>query len=210
MTADLSYPIVYADPPWAYSDRGCIGAAEAQYHTMTFDEIAALPVPALAARDAVLFLWATFPKMEDALRLIPAWGFKYKSIAFLWVKTKGGKPFFGLGRWTRGNAEPCLIATRGHPHRVSSSVSQLDFSAPEETFDSPVSRHSAKPPAVRDRIVELMGDLPRVELFARDAVPGWDRWGNEVDPSVVPTASGWARPVGNYGDLVGDATSDLL
>lgn len=194
--SDLVYPIIYADPPWAYSDRGCNGAAEPHYPTMSFDEIAALPVSAMVAPDAALFLWATFPKIEDALRLIPAWGFHYKSIAFLWLKTKGVKPFFGLGRWTRGNAEPCLLATRGHPRRASAGVSQLiGLDAPEETFDAPVRRHSAKPPEVRERIVQLMGALPRVELFARESVPGWDCWGNEVVPTItpVPEADGWTR-----------------
>lgn len=112
--------------------------------------------------------------MKEALRLIEAWGFTYKSIAFQWVKqNRSGKGyFFGLGRWTRGNTEPCLIAVKGKPKRISASVSQLVF--------SPLRRHSEKPDEVRDRIVELMGDLPRIELFARNTAPGWDSWGNEV------------------------------
>lgn len=211
----VRYPIVYADPPWSYQDRGCKGAAALQYATMTPASLKALPVKALAADDAVLFMWATFPKIEEALALLPEWGFTYKSIGFLWVKTKGGKPFFGLGRWTRGNAEPCLLAVRGKPHRLSKSVSQYveteEIEAPEETFDYPVTRHSAKPPVVRDRIVELMGDLPRVELFARETAPGWDCWGNEVSPTVVPTDDGWERREDDsLGDLVGDDEDDSL
>ncbi len=110
----------------------------------------------------------------EALKLIEAWGFTYKSIAFQWIKqNRSGKGhFFGLGRWTRGNTEPCLIATKGKPKRISASVSQLVF--------SPLRRHSQKPDEVRDLIVELMGDLPRIELFARETAPGWDVWGDEA------------------------------
>ena len=100
-------------------------------------------------------MWATYPKMQEALDLIEAWGFKYKSIAFQWIKQNrsGNGYFFGLGRWTRGNTEPCLIAIKGKPKRISAGVGQLVF--------SPLRRHSQKPAEVRDKIVELMGDLPR-------------------------------------------------
>lgn len=119
-------------------------------------------------------MWATYPMMKEALKVIEAWGFTYKSIAFQWVKqNRSGKGyFFGLGRWTQGNTEPCLLAVKGKPKRISASVGQLVF--------SPLRRHSQKPDEVRDRIVELMGDLPRIELFARETAPGWDSWGNEV------------------------------
>lgn len=173
------YNIIYADPPWSYSDSGCAGAAAAQYSTMKIDELKKLPVnPAagggIAADNCVLFMWATYPKMQEALDLIEAWGFVYKSIAFQWVKQNrsGNGFFFGLGRWTRGNSEPCLIAVKGKPKRISASVGQLVF--------SPLRKHSQKPPEVRDKIVELMGDLPRIELFAREAAPGWDAWGDEA------------------------------
>lgn len=106
--------------------------------------------------------------------MIKAWGFTYKSIGFQWIKlNRSGKGyFFGLGRWTRGNTEPCLIATKGKPKRISAGVSQLIF--------SPIRNHSQKPEEVREKIVELMGDLPRVELFARERADGWDAWGNEA------------------------------
>lgn len=113
--------------------------------------------------------------LKEALKVIEAWGFKYKSIGFQWVKQNrsGNGYFFGLGRWTRGNTEPCLIAVKGKPHRESNSVSQLVF--------APLIAHSKKPDVTRDKIIELMGDLPRIELFARQKTPGWDVWGNEVD-----------------------------
>ena len=141
---------------------------------MSIEKLCALPVADLAAPDSALFLWATFPQLPEALRLIEAWGFTYKSIAFQWVKQNrsGNGFFFGLGRWTRGNSEPCLIAVKGKPKRISASVGQLVF--------SPLRKHSQKPPEVRDKIVELMGDLPRIELFAREAAPGWDAWGDEA------------------------------
>ncbi len=145
------YSVIYADPPWSYSDKNCIGAAEAQYHCMKLDDICALPVKDIAADNCILFLWATYPMLKEALKVIEAWGFTYKSIAFQWVKLNrsGFGFFYGLGRWTRGNTEPCLLAVKGKPARSSNSVSQLIF--------SPVGRHSQKPPETRERIIQLMG-----------------------------------------------------
>jgi len=151
---------------------------------MTLADICALPVPDLAADDAALFLWVTMPMIREGLAVIDAWGFTYKTCAFTWIKMNGRSRLFfeptnvfvGLGRWTRGNAELCLLATRGKPKRVSAGVRQVVL--------SPRQKHSEKPAEVRDRIVALMGDLPRLELFARHATPGWDIWGNEVDGSI--------------------------
>lgn len=141
---DKKYSIIYADPPWSYSDSGCSGAAAAQYATMSINELKQLPVnPAgggIAADDCVLFMWATYPKMQEALDLIEAWGFKYKSIAFQWIKQNrsGNGYFFGLGRWTRGNTEPCLIAIKGKPKRISAAPELLahelaHVATPEDT-----------------------------------------------------------------------------
>ena len=135
-----------------------------------------MPVKDLAADNCVLFLWATYPMLKEALQVIEAWGFKYKSIAFQWIKQNrsGNGYFFGLGRWTRGNTEPCLIAVKGKPKRVSNGVSQLIF--------APLREHSQKPDIVRDKIRELMGaEQSHIELFARSKTPGWDVWGNEVN-----------------------------
>lgn len=171
---DKKYSVIYADPPWKYADRGCNGNAEAHYPTMSIKEICELPVGEIADKDCVLFLWVTYPMMQEAMELIKAWGFKYKTIGFQWVKQNrsGNGFFFGLGRWTRGNTEPCLIAVKGHPKRMANDVSQLVV--------APLMRHSEKPAEVRDRIVRLMGDVPRIELFARKRADGWDAWGNEV------------------------------
>lgn len=172
------FSVVYADPPWRYSNRGVEGAAENHYPTMTGAELRALPVSALAAKDSALFLWATFPMLPEALRVIEAWGFRFKTVAFVWIKKnrKADSWFYGLGFWTRSNAEVCLLATRGHPKRQDNSVHQL--------IVSPIEAHSKKPDEARDRIVRLMGEVPRVELFARQAPPGWDVWGNEVEGTI--------------------------
>ena len=134
--------------------------------------------PSLRPRTARIFLWATFPQLPEALRLIEAWGFTYKSVAFVWLKKnrKADSWFYGLGFWTRGNAEICLLATRGHPKRQAANVHQFII--------SPIEAHSKKPDEARDKIVSLMGNLPRVELFARQTPPGWDVWGNEVEPTI--------------------------
>lgn len=173
------YKIIYADPPWSYNDQGCQGTMANHYKGMKLEDIKKLAVGGgLADNDCVLFMWATYPMMREALEVIKAWGFEYKSIAFQWIKLnrKNGKPFYGLGRWTRGNTEPCLIATKGKPKRISASVFQI--------IESPLRKHSQKPDEARDKIIQLVGDLPKIELFAREKVDGWDAWGNEVESDI--------------------------
>lgn len=175
---EKKYDIIYADPPWAYHDTlgGNAKMGAMPYPTMTNEEIAAIPIGnKIAKKNSILFMWATMPKLQEALDVIKAWGFKYKTCAFCWVKQnpKSGGIYAGLGRWVQGNAELCLLATKGHPHRISKSVKQIVM--------APRGRHSAKPSEVRDRIIQLMGeDTDRIELFARDYADGWDCWGNEV------------------------------
>lgn len=171
------YKIIYADPPWAYQQGGR-GAAKNHYPTMTTEELCNLPVEKITGGGACLFLWATFPTLPEALRVMETWGFAYKGAAFVWVKTyaKSGKPFWGMGQYTRANAEVCLLGVskgfkaseRVKSHRVHQIV------------EAPFSGHSRKPPEVRERIVELLGDVPRIELFARERALGWDAWGDEV------------------------------
>ncbi len=182
MSGLTRYTVIYAEPPWGYKDDGqhasstLRGAAEAHYATLGNDAIAALPVHLLAADDCVLFMWATNPLLPEAFAAIRGWGFTYKTVAFDWVKLTAkdeGRPFFGLGRWTRGNTEKCLLAVRGKPKRLSAAVSQL--------LVAPKLEHSAKPAEARDKIVALCGDVPRVELFARESVDGWDATGLDLD-----------------------------
>lgn len=179
------FSIVYADPAWQYRQGGR-GAAENHYQTMPIEEICALPVSELAAPDAVLFLWGTYALTPEAMRVIDAWGFKFKTLAFDWVKlTVTGKEHFGLGQWTRGNPEPCWLGVRGDPpRRISAAVRQL-VQTETEVISAPVGRHSAKPPIVRERIHQLMGaELSSVELFARERAEGWECWGNQVNETV--------------------------
>lgn len=183
------YNIIYADPPWQYARSKVQGAAEKHYRTMSVDDICQLPIAEICCKDCILFMWATFPQLKEALQVIKAWGFNYKSVAFVWLKqNKSGIGwFYGLGFWTRGNAEICLLATKGHPKRKSAKVHQFII--------SPLRGHSQKPDEARDKIVELVGDLPRVELFAREKADGWDTWGNEVECDIVlegykPTSGG--------------------
>ena len=155
---------------------------------MGIDELCALPVADLAAPDSALFLWATFPQLPEALQLIKAWGFQYKSVAFVWLKKnrKADSWFYGLGFWTRGNAEVCLLATKGHPKRQAANIHQFII--------SPIEAHSKKPDEAREKIVALMGDLPRVELFARQSPPGWEVWGNEVKSTIPDFGTKWCAP----------------
>lgn len=172
------YNVIYADPPWRYEQKGLQGAAENHYPTMSIDDMCALPVGNLAAKDCMLFLWTTFPMLPEALKFINAWGFQYKTVAFVWLKQnrKSKSWFYGLGFWTRGNAEVCLLGKKGKPKRHSASIHQFII--------SPIEEHSKKPDETRDRIVALMGDVPRIELFARQKTEGWDVWGNEAPDCV--------------------------
>lgn len=180
------YNIIYADPPWRYNDRKCNGACEHHYNTMKLEDICNLPINEISAENCILFLWTTYPMLQEALMVINSWGFKYKTIGFQWIKTnKSIKDplficknnfFFGLGRWTRGNTEPCLIAVKGKPKRINNNISQLII--------EPLGEHSAKPEIVKNKIIELVGDLPRVELFARRKTQGWDCWGNEIENDI--------------------------
>lgn len=176
------YQIIYADPPWEYPKTGGTtssrGMAKQFYSTMTQDEIMRLPVSSIADDECVLFLWTTYPKLPEALEVIKFWGFKYHGLAFNWIKkTSKGKDFFGMGYWTRANPELCLLATKGKPKPKSHAVAQLLY--------APIQEHSKKPSETRDRIIDLCGDIPRIELFAREQTPGWDVWGNEVKSDIV-------------------------
>ena len=176
---DKKYTIIYADPPWAYkvwSNKGNGRSAESHYNTMKIEEIINMKdtIQKISDDNCVLFLWVTFPCLLEGLKTLHEWGFKYKTCGFTWVKRNKVSDtwFFGLGHWTRANAELCLIATKGTIKRVSSKVPQI--------VDTRIEEHSKKPAIVRDKIVELIGDYPRIKLFARQTAEGWDCWENEV------------------------------
>lgn len=176
LVSGKQYDIIYADPPWSFrtwSDKGKGRSAEKHYNTMTKTDIQQLQVP--SSDNCVLFLWVTSPCLIEGIELCKAWGFEYKTVGFIWIKTNKKAPslFWGMGYWTRANAEYCLIATKGKPKRINAGVHQVVM--------SPVRKHSQKPDEVRDRIVKLVGDLPRIELFARETSEGWDSWGDEIN-----------------------------
>ena len=145
------------------------------------DEIKALPVAHIAQDRAACFMWATSPKLPLAFEVMRAWGFEFKSVAFVWIKTNKKAPsyFTGMGFYTRQNAEFVLLGTRGSPslERLDKGVHQVFDEA--EPVIAPVSAHSVKPEEVRKRIDSLFGG-DRIELFSRGGAPGWDVWGNEV------------------------------
>jgi N6-adenosine-specific RNA methylase IME4 len=167
------YGIIYPDFPWPYEWVCRQGACP--YECMTLQDIYDLPMMSIAAPNCALLLWATYPKLREALRAIECWGFEYKTTAFTWIKTnpRKGNYFLGLGHYTRGNPEIVLLATRGHPKCISHKVPNLQIHAR--------GRHSEKPAAIRDEIVRLFGGGPRIELFARKRVRGWDATGFDLD-----------------------------
>lgn len=191
MVASGKYRIIYSDPPWTYRDRKC-GSSKfgkgsvGTYGCLSTEAVCRIPVRDWAAPDSVLLLWTTWPHLLSAREVISAWGFEYVTLGFLWVKTNrvSGEPFFGTGFYAKSNSEPCLLAKRGKGVRpVTNSISQI-LEGLGEMAVSParVGPHSSKPAMVRDRIVDLFGDVPRLEMFAREKASGWDAWGNEVNP----------------------------
>jgi len=187
------YQIIYADPPWSYKvwsedKKVAQGTAKSHYSTMKIEDICNLKVNEIADKNCKLFLWATPPCLKEALEVMKAWGFEYKTIVFCWIKTnpKSGTPFFGIGHWTASNCEIVLAGLKkgGVLNRQSKSISQVVM--------SPRGNHSCKPSIIRNNIVELCGDLPRIELFARKpdtliedpSWKGWDTWGNECKNDI--------------------------
>ena len=179
---DNKYQIIYADPPWEYKQSGSKknsrGMAKQHYQTMRTEDICALPIENIATDNAVLFIWAAFPNIAEAIKVIETWGFTYKTAAFVWVKTnkKSESLFWGMGVYTRANAEVCLLGI-GKKVKAKELVKSH---AVHQIVQSRIEQHSKKPDIVRNRITDLAGDLPRIELFARQETEGWDCWGNEV------------------------------
>ena len=172
------YKIIYADPPWAYKNMGNIqNNVLKHYSTMKQEDIESLNVNEIADDNSILFLWVTMPKLQEGLNVIKAWGFEYKTCGFNWIKkNKCGSNFFGVGWYTKSNSELCLIGTKGRSPKVSNSISQI--------IETVRGKHSEKPNIVREKIIEFCGDIPRIELFARTKVEGWDIWGNEVESDI--------------------------
>ena len=181
---DKKYQIIYADPPWEYKDKmkGHSFSLDHEYITQDKNWIYKLPIQDIADKNCILFLWVVSPLLPEGIETIKQWGFKFKTVAFVWSKkTKTGKDVSNLGRWTMGNIEMCLLATKGKPKRICNNIKQIVHE--ERT------KHSKKPNEVRNRIVKLIGDLPRIELFARQKTEGWDVWGDEAPQNESETIS---------------------
>jgi len=200
------YEVILCDPPWEYRDKGNAGkrGASHKYGVLNKAKLKQLDVQSLAAPNCTMFMWVTLPHMTTGLEVMKAWGFKYKTGAFVWIKTPRGDKraykiplvellkamaepkkvvklglewlslHWGLGHYTRSNAEIVLLGTRGKPKRVDKSVHSV-------VIEQHTGRHSGKPEEVHRRIEKLMGDVSRCELFAREKQPGWDVWGDEIE-----------------------------
>jgi len=189
-SAKKRYEIILADPPWKYNSRMAEGkgakrsSSDDYYNTMTIDEIKKLKVKDILSKDSMLFIWGTWPKIREVFEVIDAWGFTYKTCAFVWVKRnklynekramlRGGiDDFMGQGRWSRGNSEFCLLATKGKPKRLSADVRQIIY--------SPIRAHSQKPDEQYQLIERLNSCKNKIELFARKEFEGWDCFGDEI------------------------------
>ena len=177
------YGAILADPPWRFetwSVKGTDRSPDKHYDTMHDGDIGTMPVGDLAAPDCALFMWIVWPTLPEAVEVIRAWGFEYKTCGFCWVKAHAKQVEMfrddmdgqvGMGYWTRANSEVCLLATRGKPKRLNADVRQAIL--------EPRREHSRKPDCVHDRIERLVAG-PYLELFARAERPGWTTWGNEV------------------------------
>jgi N6-adenosine-specific RNA methylase IME4 len=186
------YQIIYADPPWLYNDVGVYQETfpkrkqirplrDLPYSSMSKKAIKELPIDDIADNDCACFMWCNDSHLEDGIEIMKSWGFKYKVIAFVWVKkTKNNKLYANTGSWTMKNAEFCLFGTKGAmtKHKKANNIYQV--------IEHDRECHSKKPQIFRDKITQLFGDeLPKIELFARQKTEGWDVWGNEVESSVA-------------------------
>ena len=181
------YNIIYADPAWQYGSKSAVNnkigktpkSLSEHYQTMSLQDLKNLPVKNMTKEDAACFIWVTDSHIDEALELFKSWGFKYKTIAFNWIKkTSKGNYCKNVAPWTMKSSEICLFGTKGamSKYKKSNNVESLVIAERKG--------HSKKPVEVSERIEELFGDIPKLEMFARDKKQGWDAWGNEVDDSI--------------------------
>jgi len=180
------YQIIYADPPWYFpANYGKVGksrlsgfGAKLRYNLMTDKELLELPIKDYIDDNCALFLWVVNSRLDFGIEVLKHWGLSYKTVAFNWVKTakNSGIPNCRLGYWTLGGSELCLLGIKGKMKPVKHNIRQV-------VLHHRIG-HSVKPPIFREKIVELFGDRPRLELFARQKVEGWDCWGNEVESDI--------------------------
>jgi len=175
------YKVIYADPPWQYSSKHYQDGGrdfkdlKSYYNTMNIQELKNLPIELLADKDCACFMWVTDSHLYEGVEVLKAWGFQYKTIAFHWVKkTKHGKTAINTAPWTLKSCELCILGTKGQvsKYKVSNNVKAL--------IEAERTEHSKKPNEARKRIEMLFGDVPKIELFARERVVGWDSWGDQL------------------------------
>lgn len=190
---DADYSIIYADPPWSYNrsiGNGVLRKKSGEHHykSMSISELRQIgpDIKRISRKNSALLLWATLPNLPEAIQVMEAWGFKYKTCWCTWVKSNkaGDKPFFGVGYYTRSNAELCLLGVRGKIASYKKLVEGEERDGNPNAMSSiciePPRQHSRKPSVVRDNIVTFFGDVPRLELFAREQTPGWCVLGNQT------------------------------
>jgi N6-adenosine-specific RNA methylase IME4 len=174
------YQILYADPCWDYAGRSQHNtkeknkSVEDHYNTMTLEELKKLNVPAITDKNALLFLWTSSPHLPQAIELMNAWGFEYKTIAFVWDKQK-----VNPGYYTMSQVEICIVGKKGNIPSPRGTRNERQF------LSSLRGRHSEKPSEIRDRIKRMFPEQKKVELFARHKVDDWDCWGNEVETNII-------------------------
>ena len=180
------YKIIYVDPPWKYGSKQYqdggreFDKLERQYETMTISEIKNIPIKKITEDDCACFMWVTDSHLKDGIEVLESWGFKYTTIAFNWIKkTNKGNTCVNFAPWTLKSSEICLLGIKGSmgKYKKSNKIRQL--------IEAERLKHSQKPNEARKRIIELFGDIPRIELFAREKTKGWDVWGNEIESNIT-------------------------
>ena len=197
-TTTKKYQVIYADPPWDFTKSSFILRKggfnlnslktevkkdwEKVYPTLSKEEIESLPIRDITEKDAICFMWTTDTHLPDAIKIMKSWGFNYKTIAFVWVKKeKSGKQVRMMAPWTNKGAEICLLGTKGQMTKYlgARNIAQV--------VEATRANHSKKPDIIAEEIVRMFPNCERIELFARDAKPGWDVWGNEVENDIQMT-----------------------
>jgi N6-adenosine-specific RNA methylase IME4 len=183
------YDVIYADPPWKYGSKELYGdktkegekrenrfrKLERMYDTMSLQDIKELPVKNMVGKNAACFLWVTDSHLKEGIEVLESWGFKYKTIAFVWVKkTNKGNTFVNFAPWTLKSSEICLLGMKGTMGKLKTDSTVRQLIEAERT------KHSKKPNEARERIEQLFANTEKIELFARENHEGWDAWGNEV------------------------------
>lgn len=185
---DKKYKIIYADPPWHYSSKHYqdggrdFNSLKKYYNTMSIQEIKNLPVKLITDKNCACFLWVPFSHLNKGVDVLKAWGFKYKTVAFNWIKkTKNGKNFVNQAPWTLKSSEICILGIKGRMSKYKISNNVRELIETETIIEAERTIHSRKPKEARERIEELFGEIPKIELFAREQIKGWDCWGDQLN-----------------------------